>query len=134
MQALAGDPITIYGDGSQTRSFCYVSDLVDGWIKLMETPPAFTGPVNLGNPNEFTMIELARLVIELIGSSSKLEHHELPSDDPAQRKPDISLARNELAWEPTVQLREGLARTISYFKERFGSKGYGEARLLSAVS
>lgn len=122
IQALSGDPITIYGDGSQTRSFCYVSDLIDGWLRLMETPPEFTGPVNIGNPTEFTMLELARLVIELTGSGSSVEHRPLPQDDPRQRQPDISVARSELGWEPTVQLREGLTRTIAYFlQEEFDS-------------
>jgi UDP-glucuronate decarboxylase len=122
MQALAGDPITIYGDGSQTRSFCYVSDLIEGWLKLMETPSGFTGPVNLGNPNEFTMLELAQLVIELTGSSSRLEYRSRPQDDPTQRQPDISVARSELAWEPTVQLVEGLSRTIDYFAQMDGGE------------
>jgi UDP-glucuronate decarboxylase len=116
MQALAGEPITIYGDGSQTRSFCYVSDLIDGWLKLMDTPNGFTGPVNIGNPSEFTILELANLVMELTSSTSKLEHRPLPQDDPTQRRPDISVACRELGWEPTVELREGLARTIDYFK------------------
>lgn len=122
MQALAGEPITIYGDGSQTRSFCYVSDLIDGWLKLMDTPNGFTGPVNIGNPSEFTILELANLVMELTSSTSKLEHRPLPQDDPTQRRPDISVACRELGWEPTVELREGLARTIDYFK-RAGRHG-----------
>ena len=120
MQALAGEAITIYGDGSQSRSFCYVSDLIEGWLRLMETPAGFTGPVNLGNPNEFTMLELAKEVIDLTGSSSKLEFRPLPQDDPRQRQPDISLARNKLGWEPAVELREGLVATIDYFKKVVG--------------
>ena len=120
MQALAGEAITIYGDGSQSRSFCYVSDLIEGWLRLMETPAGFTGPVNLGNPNEFTMLELAKEVIDLTGSSSKLEFRPLPQDDPRQRQPDISLARNKLGWEPAVELREGLVTTIDYFKKVVG--------------
>ena len=120
MQALAGEAITIYGDGSQSRSFCYVSDLIEGWLRLMETPAGFTGPVNLGNPNEFTMLELAKEVIDLTGSASKLEFRPLPQDDPRQRQPDISLARNKLGWEPAVELREGLVTTIDYFKKVVG--------------
>ncbi len=116
IQALSGDPITIYGDGSQSRSFCYVSDLLEGWLRLMETPAGFTGPVNIGNPNEFTMLELAQLVIELTGSKSALEFRPLPQDDPSQRQPDISVARSRLGWHPTVQLRDGLTRTIDYFR------------------
>ena len=116
VQALKGKPITIYGDGSQTRSFCYVDDLIDGLIRLMESPPCLTGPVNLGNPGEFSMRELADLVIELTGSRARIEHRPLPQDDPRQRKPDISFAHAELGWQPTVPLREGLMRTIAYFK------------------
>ena len=117
MQALRGDDITIYGDGSQTRSFCYVDDLIDGMIKLMDSRPEFTGPVNIGNPVEFTIRELAELVIEMTGSRSKLVQHPLPSDDPTQRRPDISLARRELDWAPRVALREGLEQTIGYFRQ-----------------
>jgi UDP-glucuronate decarboxylase len=115
MQALKGEDITIYGDGKQTRSFCYVSDLIEGWIRLMATGDDVTGPVNIGNPGEFTMIELAENVIDLTGSSSKLIFEDLPADDPKQRKPDITLAKEKLGWEPTVPLREGLAKTIEYF-------------------
>ncbi len=115
MQALKGDNITIYGDGQQTRSFCYASDLIEGWIRLMATGDDITGPINLGNPGEFTMIELAENVIELTGSKSKLVFEELPADDPRQRKPDITLAKEKLGWEPTVPLREGLQKTITYF-------------------
>ena len=115
VQALKGEDITIYGEGSQTRSFCYVSDLVDGLVRLMETGPDVTGPINLGNPVEFTMIELAEAVLKLTSSSSRLVHMPLPSDDPKQRQPDIACARAELGWEPKVPLREGLAKTIDYF-------------------
>lgn len=117
IQALTGGPITVYGDGSQTRSFCYVSDLIEAWLKLMETPSGFTGPVNLGNPSEFSMMELAEKVIELTGSKSKIVHRPLPQDDPTQRQPDIAIARVDLEWEPKVQLHQGLTRTIGYFKD-----------------
>jgi UDP-glucuronate decarboxylase len=117
MQALRGEDITIYGDGSQTRSFCYVDDLIDGMIKLMESRPDFPGPVNIGNPVEFTIRELAELVIEMTGSGSKLVQLPLPSDDPTQRRPDISLAKRELDWSPQVALREGLEQTIGYFRQ-----------------
>ena len=115
VQALKGENITIFGDGQQTRSFQYVDDLVEGFIRLMNTPKGFTGPVNIGNPFEFTMLELAQNVIELTGSSSKLTFMPLPQDDPKQRQPDISLAKKELDWEPKVQLKEGLVKTIEYF-------------------
>ena len=119
VQALKGEDITIYGDGSQTRSFCYVDDLIDGMVKLMnESRPDFTGPVNMGNPGEFTIKELAEKVIAITGSSSKIIYKDLPVDDPTQRKPDISLAKKELGWEPKVQLDEGLENTIEYFKGR----------------
>jgi UDP-glucuronate decarboxylase len=115
VQALRGEPITIYGDGKQTRSFCYYADLIRGFLALMDSEPSFTGPCNIGNPTEFTMIELAELVIELTGSSSKLINQPLPQDDPKQRCPDITLAREKLGWQPSVALREGLASTIAYF-------------------
>ncbi len=115
VQALTGEPITIYGDGSQSRSFCYVDDLIDGFVRLMNTPRNVTGPINLGNPGEFTMIELAELTIELTGSASKLTYESLPQDDPRQRRPDITKAQHTLDWNPTVPLREGLKRTIAYF-------------------
>jgi UDP-glucuronate decarboxylase len=115
VQALRGEDITIFGSGEQTRSFCYVSDLLDGFVRLMDTPNDVTGPINIGNPVEFTMVELATLVIELTGSRSKIVHLPLPADDPRQRRPDISLARKKLDWEPKIQLREGLQRTINYF-------------------
>jgi len=115
MQALKGEPITIYGDGHQTRSFCYVDDLIGGLMCLMESPKDFTGPVNIGNSNEFSMTELAKLVIELTGSRSKLTHLPLPLDDPKQRQPDITLAKERLNWQPSVPLRDGLKHTIAYF-------------------
>jgi UDP-glucuronate decarboxylase len=115
-QALAGEDLTIYGDGSQTRSFCYVDDLIDGFLKLMEAPAQVTGPVNLGNPHEFTMLELAERVLKLTGARVKVVHLPLPADDPKQRRPDIALAREKLGWEPRVELAEGLAQTIAYFR------------------
>ncbi|MCZ6773754.1 MAG: GDP-mannose 4,6-dehydratase, partial [Proteobacteria bacterium] len=117
VQALRNEPITIYGDGSQTRSFCYVDDLIGGLIKLMEGPKDFVGPVNLGSPHEFTIHELAELVIARTGSESNLVFKPLPEDDPVQRQPDITLAKKVLAWRPTVPLEDGLDRTIEYFKE-----------------
>ena len=117
MQALRGDDITIYGEGTQTRSFCYVDDLIEAMIRAMATGDDFTGPVNIGNPGEFTILQLAELVIELTGSKSKLILLPLPSDDPRQRQPNITLAKNMLGgWEPTIELRDGLQRTINYFK------------------
>lgn len=117
VRALRNDPISIYGDGSQTRSFCYVDDLIEGIIRLMDTPDEVTGPVNLGNPNEFSMIELAELVLELTGSKSEIAYEVLPGDDPTMRQPNIELARSTLGWCPTIELREGLSRTIEYFDE-----------------
>lgn len=116
VQALRDEPITIYGDGTQTRSFCYVDDLLDGLIRLMNSPDDFTGPVNLGNPVEFTILELARKVIALTGSESKIVFKPLPEDDPKQRKPDITLAKDALGWQPEVILEEGLKNTIGYFR------------------
>ncbi len=116
VQALKSEPITIYGDGSQSRSFCYVDDLVEGLVRLMATEDEVTGPINLGNPREFTMNELAGLVLELTGSASKTVHRPLPQDDPRQRQPDIGQAEAKLGWAPTVELREGLTRTIAYFE------------------
>jgi UDP-glucuronate decarboxylase len=116
VQALQGEPISIYGDGSQTRSFCYVDDLIAGMIALMETGPEVTGPVNIGNPNEFTIRELAEKVIALTGSRSELVEHPLPTDDPKQRRPDISRARELLGWEPKVMLDDGLGHTVEYFR------------------
>jgi UDP-glucuronate decarboxylase len=116
VQALQGQPITIYGEGNQTRSFCYVDDLIEGMIRLMDSPPEVTGPVNVGNPGEFTIRELAEMVIRLTGSSSTIDFHPLPQDDPRQRRPDIRLARELLGWEPKVPLEQGLGRTIEYFR------------------
>jgi UDP-glucuronate decarboxylase len=116
VQALKGEDITVYGDGSQSRSFCYYSDLLDGMIRLMNTGDDFTGPVNVGNPNEFTILQLAEKIISLCNSSSKIVWQPLPSDDPMQRQPDITLAKSKLGWEPKVQLEEGLVKTIEYFK------------------
>jgi UDP-glucuronate decarboxylase len=121
VQALRGQDITIFGSGEQTRSFCYVSDLLDGFVRLMDTPDDVTGPINIGNPVEFTMLELATLVIELTGSRSTIVHLPLPADDPRQRRPDIGLAREKLGWEPQVQLREGLQRTIDYFENQLAA-------------
>ena len=117
VQALRGEDLTIYGDGTQTRSFCYVDDLIEGMISAMGTPDEFTGPVNIGNPREFTMLELATLVIRMTGSKSQLVFKPLPGDDPRQRKPDISLAKTALDWSPTVELEQGLERTIKYFRD-----------------
>jgi UDP-glucuronate decarboxylase len=115
IQALLGEDLRIYGDGSQTRSFCFVDDLVDALIRLMRTDNHVTGPINVGNPGEFTILELANIVIELVGSKSKIVHLERPEDDPRQRKPDISKAAEVLGWAPKVELREGLKRTVGYF-------------------
>src|SRR5450759_4464470 len=117
VQALKGNDITIYGDGAHTRSFQYVDDLLDGLIKLMDTPDNFTGPVNLGNPVEFTIKALAEMIIKMTGSKSKIVYMPLPQDDPKQRKPDISLALKELNWKPTIRLETGLEKTIQYFRE-----------------
>ncbi len=117
VQALKGEDITIYGEGQQTRSFCYVDDLIEAMLLAMNTPDTFIGPVNIGNPREFTILELAELVIKLTGSASKIIHRPLPSDDPRQRQPDISLAKQDLGWSPTTELEQGLGRTIRYFKD-----------------
>jgi UDP-glucuronate decarboxylase len=117
IQALQNEPLTIYGDGSQSRSFCYVDDLIDGFLRLMQSGDGFTGPVNLGNPVEFNMIELAEQVKELTNSKSEIKYEPLPEDDPKQRQPDITLAKDKLGWEPKVPLREGLEKTIVYFSE-----------------
>jgi UDP-glucuronate decarboxylase len=117
VQALKGDPITLYGEGLQTRSFCYVDDLVEGFLRLMATSDEVTGPINLGNPGEFTIRQLAEKVVELTGSASQIEYRPLPQDDPQQRQPDISKAKAVLGWQPTVHLEEGLRRTIAYFDE-----------------
>ena len=116
VQALKNEPITIFGDGSQTRSFCYVSDLIECFVRFMNAPDDFIGPVNMGNPIEFTILELAEKVIAFTGSRSKIEHKPLPSDDPKRRQPDISLARSKLDWEPKVTLEQGLKPTAAYFE------------------
>jgi len=118
VQALAGKDITVYGDGSQTRSFCYVDDLIDGLIRMMATPKEISGPINLGNPVEFTILELAEKIIAMTGSSSRILCQPLPDDDPTQRQPDITLARKILNWQPGTALEEGLAHTIAYFREK----------------
>ncbi len=120
VQAIKGEPITIYGDGAQTRAFCYVDDLVDGLIRLMDSPDALTGPVNLGNPAEFTIRQLAEKVLAMTQSSSRFESRPLPGDDPKQRRPDITLAREALQWQPTVPLEQGLGPTVAYFRELLG--------------
>lgn len=117
VQAIKGEDITIYGDGSQTRSFCYVDDLIEAFVRMMNTEKGFTGPVNIGNPGEFSMLELAEKVLKLTGGKSKLIYQPLPVDDPKQRQPDISLAKNKLGWEPKVKLEDGLKETISYFRK-----------------
>ena len=117
VQALRGDDITIYGDGSQTRSFCYVDDLIEGWVRFMAQTET-VGPMNIGNPGEFTMLQLAELTLKLVGGKSKIVHKPLPADDPKQRRPDITLAQKVLKWEPKIPLEEGLQRTIAYFKPR----------------
>lgn len=122
VQALAGDDITLYGDGSQTRSFCYVDDLVEAFVRIMATGDDFVGPVNIGNPGEFTILELAEKVIEFIGSGSKIVNKPLPQDDPTRRRPDISLAQEKLDWTPKVELDEGLRRTVDYFDKLLSGK------------
>ena len=122
VQALRGHDITIYGDGSQTRSFCYVDDLIDGLVKLMATPNSVTGPINIGNPDEFSMLELASMIIEITGSRSRIVHRALPADDPKQRRPDISKANDLLSWSPAVPLRAGLKRTVEYFDQLLGQQ------------
>lgn len=115
VQALRGEDITVYGEGSQTRSFCFVDDLIDGMVRMMRSPAEFTGPVNVGNPEERTILQLAREIIDIVGSGSKVVHKPLPKDDPTRRRPDITLARAELGWEPKVALSDGLAKTVAYF-------------------
>ena len=122
VQALNGADITIYGDGQQTRSFCYVDDLVEAIIRTMNTPDDFTGPINIGNPNEFTILQLAERVLELTGSKSKIIFKPLPHDDPRQRQPDISLAKKVLSWQPSIQLEEGLRKTIEYFQNKLSPR------------
>jgi UDP-glucuronate decarboxylase len=121
VQALRGQDITIYGDGQQTRSFCYVDDLVEGMMRMMDTEKGFTGPINIGNPGEFTMLQLAEKVLQLVGSKSKLVHKPLPQDDPKQRKPIIDLAKSKLGWEPKVNLDDGLKETVAYFRRTLES-------------
>jgi UDP-glucuronate decarboxylase len=118
VQALSGIPLTLHGDGSQTRSFCYVDDTVEGLIRLMGSPGGVTGPVNIGNPDEFTMLELAKKVLAMTGSTSPVEYHPLPVDDPVRRRPDITLARQLLGWEPTVTFDVGITRTVDYFRQQ----------------
>jgi len=119
VQALRGEDITLYGDGTQTRSFCYVDDLIEAMLRMMDTERGFTGPVNIGNPVEFTMVELAELVLRLVGGRSRITYHPLPADDPRQRQPDIALARSRLGWQPSVSLEDGLKETIAYFRWLF---------------
>lgn len=128
VQALKGEDITIYGDGAQTRSFCYVDDMIEGFIRMMESPAGLTGPINLGNPGEFTIRQLAELVIELTGTKSQIVARPLPQDDPKQRRPDITRARDHLDWQPTIPLREGLERTIAYFDAYFTERRHMEIR------
>ena len=122
VQALNNEVITVYGTGSQTRSFCYVDDMIDGFVRMMHSRKGFTGPVNMGNPDEFTILELAEKIIDITGSHSKIIHKPLPSDDPKQRKPDITLAKKELDWEPKIKLEDGLVKTIGYFERLLSSK------------
>ncbi|MGE5255995.1 MAG: NAD-dependent epimerase/dehydratase family protein, partial [Hyphomicrobiales bacterium] len=122
MQALTGRDLTVFGEGHQTRSFCFVDDMIEGLLRMMNNQDGFIGPVNLGNPNEFTILELAERVIRLTGSRSRIVFKPLPADDPTQRRPDIGLAQRKLGWKPTIELEEGLRRTIDYFKE-FADKG-----------
>lgn len=132
VQALQGNDITVYGDGRQTRSFCYVSDLVEGMLRMMDTDRDFTGPINIGNPGEFTMLELAEKVISLVGSKSKIVFRPLPQDDPRQRKPDISLAQSKLGWTPKVSLDDGLKETIAYFRKTLGTRS--ESRVVERAA
>jgi UDP-glucuronate decarboxylase len=132
VQALLGRDITIYGDGSQTRSFCYVDDLIDGLVRLMATTDEITGPVNIGNPSEFSILELASTVIDLSGSRSRVTHRPLPQDDPRQRQPDISQAKQLLSWAPRTPLKEGLRKTIAYFQDLLKDKGLRTALTESA--
>ncbi|MBO9622425.1 MAG: SDR family oxidoreductase [Sphingomonas sp.] len=134
VQALTGEPITIYGDGSQTRSFCYVDDLVDGLIAMMNSPAQVIGPMNLGNPGEFTMLELAEMVRDLVGTDVQIVHRPLPADDPRQRRPDIGQAKQVLGWEPKIQLREGLTRTIEYFDGSLQTRSLDFARTMRMAS
>ena len=134
VQALKNEPITLYGDGTQTRAFCYVDDMIDGLVRMMAAPDDITGPMNLGNPVETSVAELAELIIELTGSRSRIEHRPLPVDDPIQRCPDISQAKTLLNWQPQTALRHGLQRTIAYFDELLGASGSGPQRKRAAVA
>jgi len=127
VQALSGQPLTVYGDGRQTRSFCFVDDLVEGLVALMDSSDDVTGPINLGNPGEFTMAELAAKVTALVGGSASLEHRALPADDPVRRKPDTTRAEEVLGWKPTVDLDDGLGRTVDYFRRLLDDRGLGAA-------
>jgi UDP-glucuronate decarboxylase len=127
VQALLGRDITVYGEGSQTRSFCYVDDLVEGLMRLMSTEDSVTGPINIGNPTEFTILELGSLIIEMTGSRSRIVHRPLPENDPRQRRPDISRAQELLSWVPTTPLKEGLIRTIAYFEQLLMQNGVKES-------
>ena len=122
----------VYGDGSQTRSFCYVDDLIDGLIRMMNSPDAFTGPVNIGNPREFTILQLAETLIQMTGSASRIIFKPLPQDDPIQRRPDITLAREKLGWEPEIQLSEGLEKTIAYFRSLIGDSSRLTSKLIGS--
>ena len=121
VQAIRGEHLTIYGDGTQTRSFCYVDDLIEGMTRMMASPADFTGPVNMGNPGEFTMIELAEMVLRLVGGTSRIRFEPLPQDDPKQRQPDIEMAKKALSWQPSVGLEDGLVETIAYFRKLLDS-------------
>jgi len=134
VQALLGRDITVYGDGSQTRSFCYVDDLIDGLMRLMASPEDVTGPINLGNPNEYSMVQLATAIIDLTGSKSKIVHRSIPQDDPRQRQPDISKAQEILGWSPICQLREGMQRTIDYFEDLLKEPGLRAAVIADTSS
>lgn len=134
VQALRGHEITIYGEGTQTRSFCYVDDLIEALVRMMQTPSDVTGPINIGNPHEFTIRELAELIVKLTGTKSKLRFQPLPSDDPRQRRPDISEAKLALKWEPKIQLREGLTKTITYFENILRKEASVPARVSNLVS
>ena len=134
VQALQGQNITVFGEGNQTRSFCYVDDLIDGFIRLMDTPDDITGPINLGNPSEFTILELAKKVIDMTGSRSKVIHEKLPADDPTQRCPDITLAKDTLKWEPKVPLDAGLTRTIEYFQTMLSEGSHAALKSLRVAA
>ena len=123
VQALRGEPVTVYGNGDQTRSFCFVSDIVDGLLRLMDAPDDVTGPINIGNPSEFAILELAKLVIAKTGTKSEIVFRPLPQDDPVRRRPDVSLAKATLGWEPVISLENGLDRIIDYFIDLFGTRG-----------